>query len=69
MRATKSIQQYEYEPYEEEDVKRIAAAICRKLIYSALLDAKASEHAARMTAMRNATDNANEMIDRVDAEI
>ena len=32
------------------------------LIYGALLDGKASEHAARMTAMKNATDNANELI-------
>lgn len=32
------------------------------LIYGALLDAKASEHAARMTAMKTATDNANELI-------
>ena len=33
------------------------------LIYGALLDGKASEHAARMTAMKNATDNAKELID------
>lgn len=33
------------------------------LIYGALLDSKASEHAARMTAMKNATDNAKELID------
>jgi len=35
------------------------------LIYSGLLEAKASEHAARMTAMGNATDNAAEMIERL----
>lgn len=35
----------------------------RKAIYGALLDSKASEHAARMTAMKNATDNAKELID------
>src|SRR5699024_6758423 len=33
------------------------------LIYGAILDAKASEHAARMTAMNSATDNANDIID------
>lgn len=33
------------------------------LIFGALLDSKASEHAARMTAMKNATDNAKELID------
>ena len=31
------------------------------LIYGALLDGKASEHAARMTAMKTATDNANDL--------
>ena len=33
------------------------------LIFCALLDSRASEHAARMTAMKNATDNAKELID------
>ncbi|MGQ0420267.1 F0F1 ATP synthase subunit gamma, partial [Bacillus sp. HC-Mk] len=33
------------------------------LVYGALLDGKASEHAARMTAMKSATDNAMEVID------
>lgn len=32
------------------------------LVYQAVLDAKASEHAARMTAMGNATDNAKDLI-------
>ncbi|CEY38940.1 ATP synthase F1 subunit gamma [Streptococcus pneumoniae] len=32
-------------------------------MYGALLDGKASEHAARMTAMKSATDNAMEVID------
>jgi F-type H+-transporting ATPase subunit gamma len=31
-------------------------------VYQALLDAKASEHSARMVAMKNATDNANELV-------
>lgn len=33
------------------------------LVYGALSEAKASEHGARMTAMRSATDNAEEMIE------
>ena len=32
-------------------------------MYGELLDGKASEHAARMTAMKSATDNAMEVID------
>jgi F-type H+-transporting ATPase subunit gamma len=31
-------------------------------VYQALLDSLASEHAARMVAMRNATDNALELV-------
>ena len=34
-------------------------------VYRALLESQASEEAARMTAMENATKNANEMIDRL----
>ena len=33
------------------------------LVYQAILEAAASEQSARMVAMRNATDAANEMID------
>jgi F-type H+-transporting ATPase subunit gamma len=32
-------------------------------VYQAILEAKASEHSARMVAMNNATDNAAELID------
>ena len=31
-------------------------------LYGIILDAKASEHASRMTAMKSATDNAEELI-------
>ena len=34
-------------------------------IYGIILDAKTSEHASRMTAMKTATDNANEVIDKL----
>jgi F-type H+-transporting ATPase subunit gamma len=34
-------------------------------IFSAIADAKLSEHAARMVAMKSATDNANEIVDRL----
>ena len=54
---------YEYEPGEEEILKVLLPQYAESLIYGALLDAKASEHAARMTAMNSATDNAGELID------
>lgn len=55
--------QYEYEPSEEEILEVILPQYAESMIYGALLDAKASEHAARMTAMQSATDNADELID------
>ncbi len=55
--------EYEYEPNEEDILEVLLPQYAESLIYGALLDGKASEHAARMTAMRSATDNANELID------
>lgn len=54
---------YEYEPGEKEILRTLLPQYAESLIYGALLDGKASEHAARMTAMQSATDNANEIID------
>jgi len=54
---------YEFEPSPKEILNVLLPQYAESLIYGALLDSKASEHAARMTAMRNATDNATELID------
>lgn len=54
---------YEFEPSEEEVLEVLLPQYAESLIFGALLDSKASEHAARMTAMKNATDNAKELID------
>ncbi|MFC4769516.1 ATP synthase F1 subunit gamma [Effusibacillus consociatus] len=53
---------YLYEPSEEGVLDVLLPKYAETLIYSALLESKASEHGARMTAMGNATDNATEMI-------
>ncbi|MBD2798797.1 F0F1 ATP synthase subunit gamma, partial [Xenorhabdus sp. 18] len=53
----------EFEPSEEEILKVLLPQYAESLVYGALLDGKASEHAARMTAMKSATDNAMEVID------
>ncbi|MGC4377377.1 ATP synthase F1 subunit gamma [Fictibacillus sp. Mic-4] len=53
---------YEYEPSEEEILEELLPKYAESLIYGAILDGKAAEHASRMTAMKNATDNANELI-------
>jgi F-type H+-transporting ATPase subunit gamma len=38
-------------------------------VFHALLEAEASEHAARMTAMDSASNNASDMIDRLTLEM
>ncbi|GGC85947.1 ATP synthase gamma chain [Thalassobacillus devorans] len=53
---------YEYEPNQEEILEVLLPQYAESLIYGALLDGKASEHAARMTAMKSATDNADDLI-------
>ncbi|MDX5474367.1 MAG: F0F1 ATP synthase subunit gamma [Bacillaceae bacterium] len=57
-----SLTSYEFEPSQDEILEVLLPQYAESLIYGALLDAKASEHAARMTAMQSATDNAKELI-------
>ena len=52
-----------FEPDKESNLHVILPQYVESLIYGTILDAKASEHAARMTAMKNASDNATELID------
>lgn len=59
---------YEFEPDKESLLEVILPQYAESLIYGALLDAKASEFAARMTAMKAATDNAKELIDDLTLE-
>lgn len=58
----KATSSYEYEPDEGVILESLLPQYAESLIYGAILDAKASEHAARMTAMNSATENANELI-------
>ncbi|EDL62940.1 F0F1 ATP synthase subunit gamma [Bacillus sp. SG-1] len=53
---------YEFEPSAEDILEVLLPQYAESLIYGALLDGKASEHAARMSAMKSATDNAKELI-------
>jgi len=53
---------YDFEPSAIEVLSDLLPRYAETVIYNALLNAKASEHGARMTAMGNATDNATEMI-------
>lgn len=56
---------YEYEPSEEAILAQLLPQYAESIIFGALLDAKASEFGARMTAMGSATDNATELIDKL----
>lgn len=52
----------EYEPGAIDVLKRLVPDYVEISIYRALLESTASEHGSRMTAMRNASDNAKELI-------
>ncbi len=53
----------EYEPDPVEILKRLVPDYVEISIYRALLESTASEHGARMTAMRNASENASTLIE------
>jgi len=53
----------EYEPDPEEILKRLVPDYVEISIYRALLESTASEHGSRMTAMRNASENATGLIE------
>jgi F-type H+-transporting ATPase subunit gamma len=54
-----------YEPEPSFVLGELLPRYIEMRIYQALLEAIASEHSARMIAMRNATDNANDIIDHL----
>lgn len=54
-----------YEPEPEEVLSAVIPKYVCSLIYGAFMEAVASENGARMTAMDNATSNAEEMIDNL----
>jgi F-type H+-transporting ATPase subunit gamma len=53
----------EYEPDPGDILERLVPDYVEISIFRALLESTASEHGARMTAMRNASENASEIID------
>jgi F-type H+-transporting ATPase subunit gamma len=54
--------EYIFEPSPEAVLERLLPTYVETLIYRALMESAASEHGARRTAMKSATDNASEMI-------
>lgn len=55
--------EYLFEPNPNRVLEILLPRLTEMQIYQSLLEAQASEHSARMFAMRNATDNATEIID------
>ena len=53
---------YIYEPTREAVLAELLPRYVERQVYEAVLEAIASEQSARMVAMRNATDNANELM-------
>jgi F-type H+-transporting ATPase subunit gamma len=53
---------YEFEPDQKDILDEMIPRFTALQVYQAVLESQASEHAARMVAMRNATDNAKELV-------
>ena len=53
--------QYTIEPSAEEVLNTLIPQLVQIMLYHALIESKASEHSARMIAMKNATDNSKEV--------
>jgi F-type H+-transporting ATPase subunit gamma len=60
---------WDYEPEPEELLAELLPEYAQLSVYRALLESTASEHGARMTAMRNAADNAKEVISDLTLEM
>lgn len=56
---------FEYVPGVDEILTDLVPKYVETVIWQALLESAAGEHGARMTAMKSATDNANEMADNL----
>lgn len=54
--------EYTFEPSDKDVLDRLLPTYIEALVYRAMLESAASEHGARRTAMKAATDNAGEMI-------
>lgn len=59
----KSLSRYIIEPSPEEVIERIVPELLHASLYHAHLESQASEHSARMFAMKNASDNAGNLVE------
>ena len=58
-----------FEPSTEEVLDYVTTRLVEAQLYQAVLDARASEHAMRRVAMKNASDNASEIVDALTLEM
>lgn len=61
--AERLVAEYEFEPDPQSILNAILPDFTLFQLYQAILEAQASEHSARMVAMRNATENAEELVE------
>ncbi|HVY73372.1 MAG TPA: ATP synthase F1 subunit gamma [Puia sp.] len=62
VKAGSKVNDFIFEPSKDELISELMPKILNTQLYKAVLDANASEHGARMTAMDKATENANEIL-------
>lgn len=56
---------YSFEPSEQEVLNKVVPAVLVTVLYQFLLESLASEHSSRVVAMRNASDNAKDLLDEL----
>ncbi len=66
---SETVSDAKYEPSPKVVLDNVVYRLVGAQIYQAILDAKASEHSMRMVAMKNATDNANDLVDDLTLEM
>ena len=60
--------EYVFDPSEEEVLNSFVPQVLNIKLYQSLLENSASEHSARMSAMKQANDNASEMIRNLEVQ-
>jgi len=65
MAGVEEVSLYEFEPSPQQVLDTLMPIYIQNMIYGFILNAKASEHAARMTAMKKATDNAKDIVENL----
>jgi F-type H+-transporting ATPase subunit gamma len=66
---SEAVRQSSFEPSAEEVLEATTIRLIEAQLLQTLLDAVASEHSMRMIAMKNATDNAGELVDDLTLEM